>query len=232
MPTLDAISQDIDHCAQRAGRPAGSVRLIAVSKSQPAAAIAALAAQGQRAFGENYAQEAMTKIPALATAGLEWHFLGPVQRNKARIVSAHFDWLHSLDSLPLAHSLARHLQTAGRTLEVLIGVNSLEDGTKQGLTREAVPAFLDGFLADPALARVLHLRGLMTIGPHQAPADTSARCFGALRDTLETCARRFALPQFDQLSMGMSDDYRIAIAEGATMVRIGRALFGERPRKA
>ncbi|MDA8390516.1 MAG: YggS family pyridoxal phosphate-dependent enzyme [Gammaproteobacteria bacterium] len=231
MTTLDAVLQDIDQCAQRAGRPAGRVRLIAVSKGHPPGALAALAAQGQRAFGENYVQEAMTKIPLFADAGLEWHFLGSLQRNKARFVAAHFDWFHSLDSLPLARSLAGHLQAAGRTLEVLIGVNSLEDGTKQGLTYADLPSFLEAFLADPALALVLHLRGLMTIGPHPVQAAASARCFGGLREALEATARRFALAHFDQLSMGMSEDYRIAIAEGATMVRIGRALLDERPRK-
>ncbi len=231
MLTREAILKDIEQCAHRAGRPPNSVRLIAVSKAQPPAAIAALAAQGQRAFGENYIQEALAKMPLCPQDGIEWHFLGPVQRNKARFVGAHFHWLHSLDSLALARALARHLETHHRTLEALIGIDVLEDGRKHGLTLRDLPVFLEGFLADPALAPVLHLRGLMTIGPYPAQEAASARCFAALRKAAEACVSRFALRGFDQLSMGMSDDYRIAIAEGATMVRIGRALFGERPPK-
>ena len=224
-----AILQDIDHCCARAGRPAGSVRLIAVSKGQPVTAMAALATEGQRAFGENYVQEALAKMPVVVETDIEWHFLGPLQRNKARFVAAGFHWLHSLDSLALARALARHLASANRTLEVLIGVDMLEDGRKHGIRLNDLPAFIERFLADTELGLRLHLRGLMTIGPHETQAAAAIRVFGALRRARETCAQRFGLAGFDQLSMGMSDDYPLAIGEGATIVRIGRALFGERP---
>ncbi len=209
--------------ARRAGHPA---RLLAVSKTQPAAAIAALASLGQRAFGENYVQEALAKRAELAglltgSRTLEWHAIGPLQSNKARDVARNFDWLHSLDRLKLVEPLARHRPAASSPLQVLIQVNIDDETSKSGCAPEEIAELAAAISAAPALA----LRGLMTI---PAPADLDRRrtAFARMRELHEKL--RMDHPQADTLSMGMSDDFELAIAEGATLVRIGTALFGAR----
>lgn len=203
--------------------------LVAVSKLQPAAAITELAAAGQRHFGENYVQEATRKRQELDAAGhgatLVWHLIGHLQSNKAKEAAATFDWVQTVDRPSIALALARH-RPAERPLDVLIQVNVDDEAGKHGCRPEEVGPLATAIAALPAL----RLRGLMVIPtPH---ADVEAR-----RPAFRTAKRLFdavraAHPGVDTLSMGMSDDWRVALAEGATMVRIGTALFGARPARA
>jgi hypothetical protein len=196
----------------RAGRPAGSVQLLCVSKTQPAEAVAAAAAAGERHFGENYVQEGVDKILALRERGLHWHFIGPLQSNKTRLAAAHFDWVHSVDSLKLAQRLNDQRPEGLPPLQVCLQVNTSGEATKSGIDPAALPALAE------AVARLprLHLRGLMHI-----PAPGSD----------EAVHRRLAAllqPGMDTLSMGMSDDLEAAVAAGASWVRVGTAIFGAR----
>ncbi|WP_297376237.1 YggS family pyridoxal phosphate-dependent enzyme [Acidiferrobacter sp.] len=222
------ITTRIANAARESGRPAGAVRLVAVSKTHTAQAVAQLAACGQRHFGESRVQEGVPKIAAMQDTALEWHFLGPVQRNKARLIAAHFHWLHSLESLDAAKTLSRHAAAAGTRLRALIEINVTCDPRKHGLAPAALPAFLEAYCAQswPGLA----LCGLMTIAAHGGPETAVRQTFAQLRELAADSRRAFGLTDFDELSMGMSDDYHWAIAEGATIVRIGRALFGARAR--
>ncbi len=213
----------VEAAALRAGHPA---RLLAVSKTQPATAVAALATLGQTAFGENYVQEALAKRAELAglltgSEAIEWHAIGPLQSNKARDVARNFDWLHSLDRLKLVEALARHRPATSGPLQVLIQVNIDDETSKSGCAAGEIAEIAAAIAAAPALT----LRGLMTI---PAPADLDRRraAFARMRGLLAKL--RADHPQADTLSMGMSDDFELAIAEGATLVRIGTALFGAR----
>ncbi len=202
-----ALRERIAAAAARAGRP---VRLVAVSKTKPAAAVRALAGSGQRAFGENYVQEALGKQRELAGLDLEWHLIGPLQSNKCREVAAHFQWLQSLDREKLVAPLDR-----------LIQVNVDAETSKSGCPPEAVPRLAERIAAAPRLA----LRGLMAI---PAPAEPERRRAAFRRMAALYNALKSTFPHVDTLSMGMSDDFELAIEEGATMVRIGTALFGAR----
>ena len=196
--------------------------LIAVSKTKPAAAIRALARLGQRAFGENYVQEALVKQAELADLDLEWHLIGPLQSNKCREVALHFDWLQSLDREKLVEPLNRFRAAAMPPLNVLIQVNIDAEPGKSGCAPAAV-AHLARRVAD---APRLRLRGLMAI-PQPAPdADVRRGAFERMQALYAQTKSTF--PQMDTLSMGMSDDFELAIAAGASMVRIGTALFGAR----
>lgn len=200
----------------------GAVRLLAVSKGQPAAAVRRLAGLGQHAFGENYVQEALAKQDELAVPGLEWHLIGPLQSNKCREAAQRFDWLQSLDRLKLVEPLARHRPAGRAALNVLVQVNIDDEQAKSGCAPGAVAALADAIHAQPSL----RLRGLMAI-PAPAPEAASRRAaFRRMRALFERL--REAHPSVDTLSMGMSDDFELAIAEGATMVRVGTALFGAR----
>jgi pyridoxal phosphate enzyme (YggS family) len=213
------VLQRIDAAAQRAEH---KVDLLAVSKTKPAAAIRALAAVGQRAFGENYVQEALTKQRELADLPLQWHLIGPLQSNKCREVATCFDWLQSLDRDKLVEPLNRFRPEDAAPLNVLIQVNIDDEASKSGCAPSAVPQLAQRIAAAPRL----RLRGLMAI-PEPTP-DLALRCdaFRQMRALFERL--REVHPQADTLSMGMSDDFAVAIAEGATLVRIGSALFGAR----
>lgn len=218
--TLRDVSQSIENAAKLAGRP-DPVTLLAVSKTQPAAAIRSLAAAGQRAFGENYVQEAIAKQPALADLGLAWHLIGPLQSNKAALAARHFDWVQTLDRERLVPLLDR-ARAGMPPLQVLVQVNVDGEAGKAGCRPADLPALADAVAASPHL----RLRGLMAIPePHPDPAVRRA-AFRALRDLFEQTRARH--PGVDTLSMGMSADYALAIEEGATLVRIGTALFGPR----
>lgn len=218
LPTLQT---QLDAAARACGRP--PPRLLAVSKTQPAGAVAALAAQGQRAFGENYVQEAVAKITALGALQLEWHLIGHLQSNKADLAATHFDWVQSVDRPKLVGALARHRPAGRGPLHVLIQVNIDDEGSKHGCQPAEVPALAAAIAAEPAL----RLRGLMAIpAPHPEP-ELRARAFERMAELM--VALQASHPQADTLSMGMSGDYAEAIAHGATMVRIGTALFGARP---
>ena len=215
---LDTVLRRIEAAA--AGR---AVRLVAVSKTQPAEAVRALAESGQRAFGENYVQEGLAKIAVLAPAALEWHLIGPLQSNKCREVALHFDWLQSLDRAKLVAPLARHRPAARGPLNVLVQVNVDDESGKSGCSPDAVAALADAVAAEP----MLRLRGLMAI---PAPHPDFARrrdAFRRMRGLFDALRTRYT--GADTLSMGMSEDFELAIEEGATMVRIGTALFGVRP---
>lgn len=223
--TLDAVRVRIAAAARAAGGH-HPVNLLAVSKTQPAEALRALACCGQRRFGENYVQEALAKQRALADLDLEWHLIGPLQSNKCREVARHFDWLESLDRSKLIPLLDEARPAAMPPLDVLIQVNIDDETSKSGCRPEQVEA-LALQIAD---APRLRLRGLMAI---PAPHPESARrteAFRRMRTLFDALHERH--PQVDTLSMGMSADYEQAIAAGATEVRVGSALFGPRPRCA
>lgn len=221
---LRTVLQRIQNAADAAGRPVPA--LLAVSKTQPAAAVAALAAAGQAAFGENYVQEGAAKRAALAAAhpGLHWHLIGHLQSNKAAQAAEAFDWVQSVDRPGLVAALARHRAPQRGPLNVLIQVNVEGEAGKSGCRPEDLPALADRVADTPGLA----LRGLMSIPvPHPDP-ERRRPAFRRMRELFDGLAARH--PGADTLSMGMSDDFAIAIAEGATLVRIGTALFGPRPR--
>ena len=201
-----------------------SVRLLAVSKTQPAAAVRALAALGQRAFGENYVQEALAKQRELADLALEWHLIGPLQSNKCREAARHFDWLESLDRPKLVPLLARERPAALPPLNVLVQVNIDDEASKSGCDPAQAAALCEAVAAQPRLA----LRGLMAIPAPHAELAARQAAFQRMQALYAGLAARHA--GFDTLSMGMSEDFELAIAAGATEVRIGSALFGARPR--
>lgn len=217
---LAGLLQALENAARQAQRPVP--RLLAVSKTQPVKAIARLADAGQRAFGENYVQEALAKIAALEGRGLEWHLIGRLQSNKCREAARHFDWVQTVDRVKLVEALDRHRPAQAGLLNILIQVNPDGEAGKAGCEPAAVAALARAVGAAPRL----RLRGLMAI-PEPCP-ETERR-----RQTFKRMASLFAslrseYPDVDTLSMGMSDDFELAIAEGATMVRIGTALFGPR----
>ncbi|MFP1681785.1 YggS family pyridoxal phosphate-dependent enzyme [Alloalcanivorax sp. C16-1] len=222
---LTSIRARIQAACAAAGRPPEAVTLLAVSKTRGADEIAALADQGQRHFGENYLQEALDKMPALAGRGLIWHFIGPLQSNKTRDVAARFDWVHSVDRAKVARRLNDQRPAELPPLNVCLQVNVDDEDSKSGVPLAAVPALAGQFQDWPRL----RLRGLMAI-PRVDAEDGNRAAFQQLAMTLSHL--RNTMPALDTLSMGMSADYPVAIEEGATLVRIGTALFGPRPPKA
>lgn len=219
---LHAVQARIRAAEQRFQRQPGSVRLLAVSKTQPAAAIAAMAAAGQGCFGENYPQEALDKMIELATLGLEWHFIGPVQANKTRGVAERFAWVHSVDRLKIAERLNAQRPADLPPLNVCLQVNIDREVTKHGLDEADLAAVAEAVAALPRL----RLRGLMAIPAPMLDFAAQRRPFARLREEWERLNADGL--QLDTLSMGMSDDLEAAIAEGATLVRVGAALFGPR----
>ncbi|WP_313319690.1 YggS family pyridoxal phosphate-dependent enzyme [Stenotrophomonas sp.] len=216
---LATLQQQIDAAAD----PGRAVRLLAVSKLQPASAVAALAAQGQRAFGENYVQEAAAKAAELAPLGLEWHLIGHLQSNKADVAARSFDWVQTVDRAKLVDALARHRPAERGPLNVLIQVNIDDEDSKHGCQPGEVPALVQAISVQP----LLRLRGLMAIpAPFPEPTRRMA-AFARMKALYDTLAAEH--PQVDTLSMGMSADFAEAIAAGSTMVRVGSALFGQRP---
>jgi pyridoxal phosphate enzyme (YggS family) len=219
---LAAVRARIESAARRAGRAPASVRLVAVSKQQPAQSVRAAAAAGQRAFGENYVQEAAGKIEALADLPLEWHFIGQLQANKTRAVAESFQWVHTLDRLRVAERLSAQRPHHAAPLDVLLQIRLADEPGKGGVS----PAELPELAAAVAGLPRLRLRGLMCLPPPVTGEDEQRRPFRQLRELLEDLvARGHAL---DTLSMGMSDDLEAAILEGATLVRVGTAVFGPR----
>ncbi|MCY7354280.1 MAG: YggS family pyridoxal phosphate-dependent enzyme [Lysobacter sp.] len=224
---LHDILQRLDNAARNASRP--QVRLLAVSKTRPATAVAELA-QALRlvqpgcvaAFGENYVQEALAKQASLGGLALEWHLIGHLQSNKARDAAAAFDWIQTVDRVKLVAALATH-RPAGRVpLNVLIQVNIDDETSKHG----CAPGDIDALAAAIASEPSLRLRGLMAIPAPHPDVELRRVAFRAMKTLFDGLATRY--PQVDTLSMGMSDDIELAIKEGATMVRVGTALFGPR----
>ena len=222
-PAYQALSRRIDAAAHRAGH---AVRLLAVSKTKPAAAIRDVASAGQRAFGENYVQEALGKQRELADLNLEWHMIGPLQSNKCREVAERFDWLQSLDRAKLIAPLHRHRPDDKPPLNVLIQVNIDDEASKSGCAADQIDALAQEVIGSPRLL----LRGLMAIPEPGPDLHRRRRAFARMRELFQGLRDRHA--SVDTLSMGMSDDFELAIEEGATMVRAGTAVFGARSRNA
>ncbi len=218
-----AVGARIDKALRAAGRPPGSVRLLAVSKTFPPLAVRAVYALGQRAFGENYVQEAAAKMDALADLeGVEWHLIGPLQSNKTGPAAERFDWVHSVDRLRIAERLAAARPAGMPPLNVLVQVNISGEATKSGVAPDEAVALAREVARLPRLA----LRGLMGIAAPTPVMATRHAQYRILRFLLDGC--RDAGLALDTLSMGMSDDLEAAIAEGATIVRVGTAIFGPR----
>ncbi|MEC3764584.1 MULTISPECIES: YggS family pyridoxal phosphate-dependent enzyme [Cupriavidus] len=221
---LQAVRQGIAAAAQQAGRQPADVALLAVSKTVSPDRIRAAYAAGQREFGENYVQEGIDKIAALADlrGHLQWHFIGPLQSNKTRPVAEHFDWVHSIERLRIAERLSAQRPAGMAPLQVCIQVNISGEASKSGVAPAEVPALAHAVAALPNL----RLRGLMAIPEPAHDPAAQRRPFAAMRAMLQ--ALRADGLQLDTLSMGMSGDMEAAIAEGATLVRIGTAIFGAR----
>ena len=221
---LAHIQSQICAACQPVERDSASVQLLAVSKTRSPDELALLADQGQRHFGENYLQEALEKIDALRGRGLVWHFIGPIQSNKTRDIAAHFDWVHSVDRLKIAQRLNDQRPAALPPLQVCVQVNVDDEASKSGVPLVDVKALAQAIDALPRL----QLRGLMAI-PRAGSADNNRAAFRQLAMTLSQL--RNTMPALDTLSMGMSADFATAIEEGATLIRLGTALFGPRPAK-
>ncbi|WP_345828901.1 YggS family pyridoxal phosphate-dependent enzyme [Erwinia sp. HDF1-3R] len=219
---LHLVLEHISATASRCGRDPKEITLLAVSKTKPASAVEEAAAAGQLCFGENYVQEGVDKIQAIENPGLEWHFIGPLQSNKSRLVAEHFHWCHTLDRLKIAVRLDEQRPDALPPLNVLIQINISDENSKSGIMLEALEALADEVSRLPRLK----LRGLMAI---PAPEADYARQLAVCRQMAEALAElKKNHPGVDTLSMGMSDDMDAAIAAGSTMVRIGTAIFGAR----
>ena len=206
----------------RHGRTRGAVRLLAVSKTKPPAAVRAAFEAGQAQFGENHLQDALSKIEPLADLRIAWHFIGAVQSNKSRVIATRFDWVQSVDRERIARRLNDQRPAGADPLDVCLQVNISEEQSKSGLTPDALAGLAEVVAGLPRL----RLRGLMTIPRPETGPDAQRRPFRRLRELLEELNRRGH--DLDTLSMGMTDDMEAAIAEGATMVRIGTAIFGPR----
>jgi len=221
---LQAVKSRLWQAETEAGRAPESVALIAVSKTQPADAIRAAHAAGQRAFGENYLQESLEKMAVLADLPLEWHFIGPIQSNKTRPIAENFAWVHGVDRLKIAQRLSDARPASLPPLNICIEVNVSGEESKGGVEPNEVQTLAEAVAQLPGLK----LRGLMAIPAPTNDIALQHQQFRMLRELLESLKQRgLAL---DTLSMGMSEDFPAAIVEGATIVRIGTAIFGPRIR--
>lgn len=226
--TLNGARQRLAQALRDADRPAESARLLAVSKTKPAALIREAYACGQREFGENYLQEALDKQAELADLNdIVWHFIGPLQSNKTRDIAAHFDWVHSIDRAKVARRLSQQRPSAQGPLNVCLQVNVSGEASKAGVTPQALDALADEVVALPNL----QLRGLMAIPAPSRAVASQRQPLAHLRQLQEALRQRLLQAPLDTLSMGMSDDLEAAIMEGATLVRLGTAIFGARTSK-
>lgn len=223
---LQDVRSRIDAAAQRCARTPEEVKLLAVSKTKPVAAIAEAIAAGQHAFGENYVQEGVDKIQHFALlpegGGLEWHFIGPLQSNKSKLVAEHFAWCHTLDRLRIAQRLNDQRPAGMPPLNVLIQINISDEQSKSGIVLDELPALAEAIVALPNLS----LRGLMAIPAPEVDYQRQLVVFSQMNEAFLALKQRY--PQVDTLSMGMTDDMAAAIAAGSTLVRIGTAIFGAR----
>lgn len=216
----EQVQQQIEQACEQAGRKAETVELLAVSKTHPSAALREMHAAGQRAFGENYLQEALEKIEALKDLEIEWHFIGHVQRNKTKHLAANFAWVHGVDRFIIAERLSGQREASQAPLNICLQVNIDGQETKDGCE----PNEVADLVAQISKLPNLRLRGLMVI---PAPENTGA--FADAKALFEHVKSLHAHPQdWDTLSMGMSGDMNAAVAAGSTMVRVGTALFGKR----
>lgn len=230
---LQAIQARIHTAESVAGRRQNEVRLLAVSKAQPSALLREAALAGQQIFGENYLQEALDKQADLSDLNIEWHFIGPIQSNKTQAIAQNFSWVHSVDRLKIAERLNAARPGNLPPLQVCIQVNVSNEDSKSGVWPQELNALARAIAELPNLT----LRGLMAIPAPTDDISLQHRQFSKVRELYETLraqgldeSSKFTVSGLDTLSMGMSEDFSAAIAEGATIVRIGSAIFGARPR--
>ena len=210
----------IRHSTNIAGRPRDSVRLLAVSKTKPASEIAILYRLGQRHFAESYLQEALVKQRQLAAFNITWHFIGPIQSNKTKPIAAHFDWVHSVDRIKIAQRLSEQRAPNLPPMNICLQVNISEEASKSGVIIEELPDLVDAVVRLPRL----RLRGVMAIPEPENSYSKQRQPYRRLYQAV----RQLDNPELNDFSFGMSGDLKAAIMEGATMVRVGTALFGER----
>lgn len=222
LSNLERVRSEIADAAKKSGRALKEVELVAISKTHEAAKVRAALDAGQQVFGESRVQEARAKIPLLPST-VRWHFVGRLQKNKIRHALAFFELFHSVDSIALAREMDRIAAEEGLHLRVLLEVNVAGEGSKIGFAPDSLRAEMETLLELPRLS----VEGLMTIPPLAPEAEASRKYFSALRDLRDQFAARFQV-KLPQLSMGMSGDFTVAIEEGATLVRVGTAIFGKR----
>ncbi len=220
---LATVNRRIRDAERRAGRAPDSVKLLAVSKTQPPEALVRVYQAGQRHFGESYVQEALAKITCLAHYDITWHFIGPIQSNKTRAIAQRFAWVHSLDRFKIAERLCDARPAHLPPLNICIQINASGEATKSGIPLAELPALAAALAQLPRL----RLRGLMTIPPPASDFSAQRRALHGLREAFDALSA-YAV---DTLSMGMSNDLEAAIMEGATLVRVGTAIFGSRSRR-
>lgn len=221
--TLLALQQQIQDCISQSSDSDRAVTLLAVSKGQSIKKMQEAIAAGQRHFGENYLQEALEKIAHLQNQAICWHFIGPIQSRKCADIARHFSWVHSVDRLKVARLLSQHRSATEEKLQICIQVNLDEERQKAGVSQEECLSLIEAIRP----LEHIEIRGLMCIPSAQLRLEDTKKRFQELRTLLETINHKTGL-HMDTLSMGMSQDMALAIASGSTMVRIGRALFGER----
>ena len=221
---LAQVRGNIAEAAGRCGRSPGEITLVAVSKTAPIELVQIAYNLGVNDFGENRVQEALRKIAAFHPSGMHWHMIGHLQSNKAGKVAGSFDSVQSVDSLHLAQALSRHAEEQGKRLAVLLQINVAGEESKEGMDPVEAPELAHQIAALPAI----EVQGLMTIAPLVKDAEEVRPVFRGLRALQQRLQDEVPSCSWQQLSMGMTDDYRVAIEEGATIVRIGRAIFGER----
>lgn len=222
---LIAIRGRISQAIQKSGREPDSVRLVTVSKQVSVAQIEEARIAGAVIFGENKIQEAVPKIEEIGSQGISWHFIGHLQKNKVKFLDARFDLIHSIDSLELAEKIAKQCQLENRVQRVLLQVNVSGEAAKFGME----PGELEKQMGDFSRLNGVRVEGLMTIPPYDPDPENSRRHFSKLRQLRDQCEKRNGLI-LRELSMGMSHDFEVAVEEGATLVRVGSAIFGPRPK--
>ena len=222
---LTELSTELAELATQAGRSPEEIKLISVSKTHPSELIAEAFQAGQVRFGENRVQEASEKIERLQNPGIEWHLIGHLQKNKARFCPGRFDWIHSVDSQELLELLEKQCALQSQPIQILLQANLSQEDSKSGVSDYDN---LCRLLEKTQGCQWLRCRGLMTMAAATDDANKIRKTFSQLRTWLEKLRNEFTLTTFTELSMGMSSDYRTAIAEGATMIRLGTTLFGER----
>ena len=227
MPTelkrnISEVDRRIRAAEEAAGRPAGCVSLLAVSKTKPSELVRQAHGLGLRAFGENYAQEMAEKAAALADLPLSWHFIGPIQSNKTSVIAEVSDWVHSVDRLKIARRLSEQRPDGKGPLNVLVQIKTSDEDSKSGVEPDAAPDLIAAISELPGLA----LRGLMTIPAPATSQAAQSEPFRQLKVLMDHLSH--SVPQLDTLSMGMSGDLEAAVGEGASIVRIGTDIFGAR----
>ena len=222
---LVEVRERISRAIHKSGREPDSARLITVSKQISVDRIEEARAAGALVFGENKVQEAIPKIEQMGAEGISWHFIGHLQKNKVKFLDERFDLIHSVDSFELAEKIAKHYHSENRVQRILLQVNVSGEAAKFGME----PKELEKQMAEFFQLQGIQVEGLMTIPPFDSDPENSRRYFSRLRELREQYEKQNELP-LNELSMGMSNDFEVAVEEGATLVRVGTAIFGPRPK--